>query len=280
MRNMGSLKRGFESVGPALILFLVLTLSAFAAETEEKQPEKAEAESLVASYYEALSQGEQEQLEELWEWSSPEKLAWVLRQNEVRRECGQEGYELTAVTAWPMQKEGTWLVLAEYELAIKDIAVKVPGAESFLLQKSGEGWQNASDSESLAQEVMSMLEETELAERMMTVNQAYNETVLEEPKLLAWLEDVAEKLNGQLWESLTGEPEHEAEHPESAPEETSTGDAVSGAEYVVKQGDCLWRIADRELGDGSLWTELYEKNRSVIGENPDFLLIGTKLSLY
>lgn len=281
MRSIiSSLERGFGSAGPALVLFLVLTLSAFAAETEEKQPEKTEAEALVTSYYEALSQGQQERLEELWEWSSPEKLLQVSRRNEVFRECGQEEYELTAVTAWPLQEEGTWLVLAEYELAIEDIAARLPGAESFLLQKSGEGWQEVSDSDSLMQEVKSMLEEPERAERFAAVNQAYNEAVLGEPKLSAWLETAAQKWSGQLSEGLTGGTETAAEQPEPAPEERAAGAAAGGAEYVVKKGDCLWRIAARELGDGSLWTDLYERNRSVIGENPDFLLIGTTLSLY
>jgi LysM repeat protein len=44
--------------------------------------------------------------------------------------------------------------------------------------------------------------------------------------------------------------------------------------YVVRAGDTLSKIADRY--DMS-WQELYKRNRSSIGENPDVLRIGTRL---
>ena len=36
------------------------------------------------------------------------------------------------------------------------------------------------------------------------------------------------------------------------------------ATHTVKQGDSLWAIAQKELGDGSRYPELYEANRDVI----------------
>jgi nucleoid-associated protein YgaU len=35
-------------------------------------------------------------------------------------------------------------------------------------------------------------------------------------------------------------------------------------DYTVKAGDCLWNIAKAKYGDGSLWTKIYEANKSVI----------------
>ena len=49
--------------------------------------------------------------------------------------------------------------------------------------------------------------------------------------------------------------------------------------YFVKKGDCLWSIAEQELGDGMYWTDIYEANRAVIGENPDLLYVGISLDL-
>ncbi|MBN1526456.1 MAG: OmpA family protein [Candidatus Omnitrophica bacterium] len=60
-------------------------------------------------------------------------------------------------------------------------------------------------------------------------------------------------------------------------EETVTGAVrVSTKEYIVKEGDSLWKIAERELGKGNRWEYLYEINKDVI-KNPNKLKKGTKI---
>jgi len=49
--------------------------------------------------------------------------------------------------------------------------------------------------------------------------------------------------------------------------------------YTVVKGDKLWTISKRFLGSGSSWTEIYTKNRSVIGPNPNLIYPGQKLVL-
>jgi len=49
--------------------------------------------------------------------------------------------------------------------------------------------------------------------------------------------------------------------------------------YTVKPGDSLWRIAQRELGNGNRWTEIYNLNKKVIGNNPSLIRPGQKLIL-
>lgn len=49
--------------------------------------------------------------------------------------------------------------------------------------------------------------------------------------------------------------------------------------YIVKEGDSLWSIAERELGAGARYEELYRKNRCVIGENYDQLYPGMRLKI-
>ena len=44
--------------------------------------------------------------------------------------------------------------------------------------------------------------------------------------------------------------------------------------YTVKRGDTLWGIAKRFLGAGSRWREIYNKNRSVIGPDPNKIYPG------
>ena len=49
--------------------------------------------------------------------------------------------------------------------------------------------------------------------------------------------------------------------------------------YTVVSGDTLWAIAKKELGAGTRWPELYDKNRAVIGDNPDRIKPGQVLAI-
>jgi len=47
--------------------------------------------------------------------------------------------------------------------------------------------------------------------------------------------------------------------------------------YVVKRGDSLWAIAARVYGNGDQWRTIYEKNRAVVGKNPNLIYPDQKL---
>jgi len=49
-----------------------------------------------------------------------------------------------------------------------------------------------------------------------------------------------------------------------------------GSSYRVSEGDSLWVIAQRQLGDGSRWAEIAALNSSI---DPDKLVVGTTLAL-
>lgn len=49
--------------------------------------------------------------------------------------------------------------------------------------------------------------------------------------------------------------------------------------YVVRPGDTLWQIAERYLGEGYAYMEIYRENRNTIGEDPDLILPGMELYL-
>ncbi|MDN4068224.1 LysM peptidoglycan-binding domain-containing protein [Paenibacillus vini] len=49
------------------------------------------------------------------------------------------------------------------------------------------------------------------------------------------------------------------------------------ASYVVVPGDTLWKIAQRTLGNGDRWSEIYAANGVVIGKNPNRISPGQKL---
>jgi nucleoid-associated protein YgaU len=47
---------------------------------------------------------------------------------------------------------------------------------------------------------------------------------------------------------------------------------------LVQEGDTLWGIAERELGSGARYTEIFAANREVI-EDPDLIFPGQKIRL-
>jgi len=53
---------------------------------------------------------------------------------------------------------------------------------------------------------------------------------------------------------------------------------VVGTKYVVKEGDNLWKIAHKELGDGSRFAEIVKMNKGVL-KNQDNLTVGMTLVL-
>lgn len=65
-----------------------------------------------------------------------------------------------------------------------------------------------------------------------------------------------------------------AEAPASAA--AAKGAAPAGRSYRVQSGDSLWRIAERELGDGDRWREIAALNPRM---NPDRVLVGAVLAL-
>ena len=48
----------------------------------------------------------------------------------------------------------------------------------------------------------------------------------------------------------------------------------TGSTYTVQAGDTLWGIAQKLLGNGALYTKIYEANKDVIGSNPDVIKVG------
>jgi len=67
--------------------------------------------------------------------------------------------------------------------------------------------------------------------------------------------------------------------PKDAAKETPATVASSSAEYVVKEGDRLSKIAREQCGSVSYVSQIMEMNKDVLKGSPDKLKIGMKLKL-
>ena len=74
------------------------------------------------------------------------------------------------------------------------------------------------------------------------------------------------------------QPESPADTETPAQPEQPEQPAGDPQTYTVQSGDCLWDIADRELGSGLRWSEIYELNRDILSD-PDRIQIGQELVL-
>jgi len=54
---------------------------------------------------------------------------------------------------------------------------------------------------------------------------------------------------------------------------------AGGDTHTIVEGDTLATIAARFYGDETQWRRIYDANRTLIGENPDNVKIGTSLRI-
>ena len=53
---------------------------------------------------------------------------------------------------------------------------------------------------------------------------------------------------------------------------------AAAADYTVRKGDSLWKIAQEQLGSGRKWTDIHAANRDTV-KNPDMIQIGQVLHI-
>ena len=59
----------------------------------------------------------------------------------------------------------------------------------------------------------------------------------------------------------------------------AASDAPETTSYTVKEGDNLWDLAGKHMGDSTRWGEIYKLNEGIIGNNPRLIMPGTELQL-
>lgn len=69
-------------------------------------------------------------------------------------------------------------------------------------------------------------------------------------------------------------PKPKAVIQSSRPTSANAPSAGGSSSYAVVRGDSLWKIAKQYYGDGGKWKTIYDKNKSVIGRNPNLIYPG------
>lgn len=261
------MKHKYTVLGLVSVLFYIFTFStqAFAATDEEN------IEAFVRKLYQAKIEGDEALLASYG--ASQVQIASAL----VILKCGGKEYHDIQTYIYPCE-EDVWLVLVGYELETEGVSVRLPGVESlYVLKKDGEyrlPWQKEEyDGELVNEQAELMSTDPELLAWMETYNDAYNKLLQNDDtvgEISAYIELIGLEYDKMLLAKLGQEMYTE----EQSPVEQSV-DTI----YTVRAGDCLWGIAEEYLGIGGKWELLYEKNRSVIGHDPNLILPGQQIDV-
>ncbi|MBO5093959.1 MAG: LysM peptidoglycan-binding domain-containing protein [Lachnospiraceae bacterium] len=164
--------------------------------------------------------------------------------------------------------------VVSYRMQVEGIGQELPGCEMLIARKDTEnGWRlifHMREDDSISQEDQDRLDqisfavwEDETVKALADEIAAECEPLFDDSGILAWLDAV----QSEIAELLVGKMQEEADG----------GECAEDGVYIVRRGDCLWSIAEEQLGDGALWKEIYEQNRDAIGGDPGLLLPGARL---
>ncbi|MDP3730051.1 MAG: OmpA family protein [Candidatus Omnitrophota bacterium] len=92
--------------------------------------------------------------------------------------------------------------------------------------------------------------------------------------MVAEVEEINIPYAGDIPEGATAV--EEGKYVEEKQETVESETKVSTKEYVIRQNDSLWKIAESQMGSGHRWKYLYELNKDRI-KNPKKLKAGTKI---
>lgn len=56
-------------------------------------------------------------------------------------------------------------------------------------------------------------------------------------------------------------------------------ETVAIVDYEVQKGDCLWDIASEKLSESTDWPQIYERNKNILGPNPDLIFPGQIITI-
>lgn len=235
----------------------------------------------VTSYYEAQTPEEIDKLADYVD--NPQSVDFqrdLLRQRLTFRVGGVQGWENLKVIVLPMSDGKHWVVSVSSDLIVEGIDVGIPGLRVQLVGRNEKGelkivkYDDTEFSDTFLKEVRELSLSDEIIEHSNETAAAYNDLISERSDIMEWVMETNETVDKEMSEALARE-EAFSEETDSEKEKADT----KSDSYTVQKGDCLWDIAEEQLGNGMLWSSLYEQNKEVIGDNPDLIYVGITLQL-
>lgn len=247
------------------------------------QDEIEAVEAFMTAFYEAQSKDGLASLQDYIE--DEEELHKNIIRYETMFAYGFQKYDNIDVDAYSLSQDGYWFVCVYSDMVVADSDIRLPGARGYLVHRgedkklhiilddSGSGTPDEVY-EKLQEEMHQIILMDEAYDKMRECNDKFNEICEENPEVMEWVYDVSVAADRAVAEAISAD---------AAEKDITDGKADSGnAEhkvYIVQKGDCLWDIAEEQLGNGMYWSRIYEKNKSVIGDDPDLLFVGIQLKL-
>ena len=155
-----------------------------------------------------------------------------------------------------------------YEWIVEDFDVGLPGATAELVGRDQGGnpvietYSDMTINEQIAREMREIALSDKAQEKINERQIKFNDIIYENTDIAEWVNDLQNAVMRALEEDYYGIEQQEKDDC-----------------YIVKKGDCLWSIAQEQLGDGMEWGSIYQVNRAVIGDDPDLLYIGIELQI-
>lgn len=240
--------------------------------------EEQEVIAFVTAYRKAISPEGIDTLADYVDDPDDEDFQIDLLRNKAMIKLGIKGWDNIKVVALPMSDGKHWVASVSGDLLTEDFDFGIPGLNVVLVERDEKGElkilldNDSGFSDAFLGEVRELSLSDEMQEHNNEIAVAYNALLADHPELVEWLESTQMAIEEELNEV----------RQETFPVKADTGKEKSDTQkdsYIVKEGDCLWTIAEEQLGDGLLWSGLYEQNKAVIGENPDLLYVGITLQL-
>lgn len=256
------------------------TRTSAAAKQEKTAANKDEQEVIgfVTAYREATSPEGIDTLPDYVDDPENRDFQTDLLRNQAMFKLGVKGWDNIKVVACPMSDGKHWVASVSGDLLTGNFDFGIPGLNVVLVCRNEKGELKIvvgdvpEYPDAFLEEVREISLSDEIQEHSNEIAVAYNDLLAEHPEVIEWAESTNMAIEEELGKML------EERLPLKTDSTKENLDEKEGS-YTVRKGDCLWNIAKEHMGDGMFWSELYEKNREIIGENPDLLYVGITLQL-
>ena len=247
----------------------------------EAKGEEQEVIDFVTSYYKAQTpEGIDTLADYVDDPQSEDFQRDLLRQRVTFREGGIQGWKNIKAIVIPMSDGKHWIVSVSGELIVEEFDVGIPGLKVELVGKNEKGelkiamYDDEEFSDAFLKEIRELSLSDEIVEHSNETAAAYNDLISERSDIMEWTLKTSDAVDKEMVKELA--QEDALSETADSEEEKSTAGKDS---YTVQKGDCLWDIAEEQLGDGMCWSSLYEQNKEVIGDNPYLIYVGITLQL-